>query len=86
MLEARNPFPVGTLVEDPATGSAAAALGGWLRASGRVVPPARVRVHQGADVGRPGVLDVLVPATGGVVVSGRGVRIDAGAAGAVSAS
>jgi len=79
VLEARNPFPVGTLVEDPATGSAAAALGGWLRASGRVVPPVRVRVHQGAHVGRPGVLDVLVPVTGGVVVSGRGVRIDGAA-------
>jgi PhzF family phenazine biosynthesis protein len=76
VLEARNPFPVGTLSEDPATGSAAAALGGWLRASGRVSAPARVRVHQGAHVGRPGVLDVVVPATGGIVVSGRGVRID----------
>ena len=68
--EARNIFPVGTLVEDPATGSAAAALGAYLRSLGLVRPPQRVLVHQGRHVGRPGLLTVDIPATGGIVVSG----------------
>jgi predicted PhzF superfamily epimerase YddE/YHI9 len=33
VFHSRNPFPVGGIVEDPATGSAAAALRGYLRAS-----------------------------------------------------
>ncbi|MBL8114728.1 MAG: PhzF family phenazine biosynthesis isomerase, partial [Acidobacteria bacterium] len=32
LFHARNPFPVGGVVEDPATGASAAALGGYLRA------------------------------------------------------
>ncbi|MFH8342560.1 PhzF family phenazine biosynthesis protein [Streptomyces sp. AM6-12] len=40
VLHARNPFPPGGVVEDPATGAAAAALGGYLRANGLVTPPA----------------------------------------------
>jgi PhzF family phenazine biosynthesis protein len=50
---ARNPFPVGGVVEDPATGAAAAALGGYLRALGLVTPPARITIRQGDDLGRP---------------------------------
>lgn len=73
--ETRNPFPVGTLDEDPATGSAAAALGGYLRELGLVDPPARVLVHQGRHVGRPSLLTVDVPPTGGIVVSGTASRI-----------
>lgn len=73
--EARNIFPVGTLVEDPATGSAAAALGAYLRSAGLVRPPQRVLVHQGRHVGRPGLLTVDIPATGGVVVSGTATLI-----------
>ncbi|WP_240674852.1 PhzF family phenazine biosynthesis protein [Cellulomonas endophytica] len=69
-FEARNPFPVGRIVEDPATGSAAAALGAYLRAEGLVEPPARVTVHQGRHVGRPGLLTVDIPPTGGIVVRG----------------
>lgn len=69
-FEARNLFPVGTMDEDPATGSAAAAVGGYLRALGLVDPPARVVIHQGRHVGRPSLLTVDVPATGGIVVSG----------------
>ncbi|WP_029287241.1 PhzF family phenazine biosynthesis protein [Cellulomonas sp. HZM] len=76
-LEARNPFPVGDIVEDPATGSAAAALGAFLRDRRAVVPPARVVVHQGRHVGRPGVLVVDVPAQGGMTVSGDVAVIDA---------
>ena len=73
--EVRNPFPVGTLDEDPATGSAAAALGGYLRELRLVDPPARVLVHQGRHVGRPSLLTVDVPPTGGIVVSGTAFRI-----------
>ncbi|QGQ20189.1 PhzF family phenazine biosynthesis isomerase [Cellulomonas sp. JZ18] len=73
--EARNLFPVGTLTEDPATGSAAAATGAYLRALGLLAPPARVRVHQGRHVGRPSVLVVDVPEAGGVTVTGTAARI-----------
>ena len=70
----RNPFPVGGVVEDPATGAAAAALGGYLRHYGFVVPPARLTVHQGNDLGRPSVLKVHVDADRpGVRVSGTAV-------------
>ena len=69
-FEARNLFPVGTMDEDPATGSGAAAVGGYLRALGLVDPPARVIIHQGRHVGRPSLLTVDIPATGGIVVSG----------------
>jgi PhzF family phenazine biosynthesis protein len=73
-LHARNPFPVGGVVEDPATGAAAAALGGYLRDAGLVEVPARLTVLQGEDLGRPSVLVVDVPAgTGGIDVSGTAV-------------
>ena len=57
---ARNPFPVGGVVEDPATGAAAAAFGAYLRELGLVTPPATVTVHQGVDMGRPSVLTVEI--------------------------
>jgi len=69
-IEARNLFPVGDITEDPATGSAAAALGAYLRAVGLLAPPARFAVRQGRHVGRPSLLTVDVPATGGITVSG----------------
>nr|WP_240897352.1 PhzF family phenazine biosynthesis protein [Kineococcus vitellinus] len=74
-FETRNVFPVGPISEDPATGSAAAALGGYLRALGAVLPPARVLVHQGRHVGRPGLLVVDVPVSGGIVVTGTAVAM-----------
>jgi predicted PhzF superfamily epimerase YddE/YHI9 len=49
---ARNLFPVGRITEDPATGSAAAAVGAYLREIGAVTAPAR-EIRQGAHVGRP---------------------------------
>lgn len=70
VVEARNLFPVGSLTEDPATGSAAASLGGYLRALDLIAPPARVVVRQGRHVGRPSRLVVDVPAVGGVTVTG----------------
>lgn len=74
-FEARNIFPVGRITEDPATGSAAAAVGGYLRHLGLVRPPARIVIEQGRHVGRPGELTVDIPEHGGIVVSGRAVRI-----------
>lgn len=72
-FEARNLFPVGVITEDPATGSAAASVGGYLRHLGRA--PGRVVIHQGAHVGRPSLLTVDIPAGGGVVVGGTAVTI-----------
>jgi PhzF family phenazine biosynthesis protein len=74
-FEARNPFPVGRIIEDPATGSAAAATGAYLRDLGAVQPPARVTIRQGRHVGRPGVLTVDVPPAGGITVSGTAVEL-----------
>ncbi len=76
VFHSRNPFPPGGVVEDPATGAAAAALGGYLRDLAAVQPPLTVTVHQGEDMGRPGILTVEIPATGGIRVSGTAVSID----------
>lgn len=77
VFEARNPFPPGGVVEDPATGAAAAAFGAYLRHQRLVEPPARITVHQGGHVGRPSLLEVEIPAGGttGIRVSGRAVAI-----------
>jgi PhzF family phenazine biosynthesis protein len=75
-FHARNPFPVGGVVEDPATGAAAAAFGAYLRALELVAPPVRVTIHQGEDMGRPSLLLVDLDAgDGGIHVTGRAVRI-----------
>jgi PhzF family phenazine biosynthesis protein len=76
-FHARNPFPPGGVVEDPATGAAAAALGGYLRAGGHVALPAVVTVVQGADMGRPSVLTVDVPSdpAEGIRVTGHAVAL-----------
>src|SRR5437588_1509464 len=47
LYHVRNPFPVGGVYEDPATGAVAAAFGGYLRALGLVATPARVSILQG---------------------------------------
>jgi PhzF family phenazine biosynthesis protein len=57
-FHARDPFPVGGVVEDPATGAAAAAFGGYLRALGLVTAPTRISIRQGEDMGRPS--DLLI--------------------------
>lgn len=72
---ARNPFPVGGVVEDPATGAAAAALAGYLRDAGLLLAPAQLRIEQGAYMGRPGEIAVSVPAHGGILVSGGAVAV-----------
>jgi PhzF family phenazine biosynthesis protein len=55
-FHARDPFPPGGQVEDPATGAAAAALGAYLRELGLVEPPVTLTILQGEDMGRPGRL------------------------------
>jgi PhzF family phenazine biosynthesis protein len=72
----RDPFPVGGVVEDPATGAAAAAFGAYLRELGLVEPPARVTLLQGEDLGRPSLLLVDVPADRPEIdVTGTAVRM-----------
>ncbi|MFG2002965.1 PhzF family phenazine biosynthesis protein [Spirillospora sp. NPDC048911] len=58
VFHVRDPFPVGGVVEDPATGAAAAAFGAYLRELGMVASAATLTLHQGDDMGRPGVLTV----------------------------
>ncbi|MFH0244591.1 PhzF family phenazine biosynthesis protein [Streptomyces sp. HK10] len=76
VFHVRDPFPVGGVVEDPATGAAAAAFGGYLRALGLVTAPAVLTLHQGHDMGRPGLLEVgLREDDPRVRVSGAAARI-----------
>ncbi|WP_250035062.1 PhzF family phenazine biosynthesis protein [Paractinoplanes maris] len=75
-FDVRDPFPVGGVVEDPATGAAAAALGGYLRALRLVPVDATLHLRQGDDLGRPSRLTVsLVPGEPGVRVSGAAVPL-----------
>src|SRR3954447_17856482 len=62
VFHARDPFPPGGVVEDPATGAAAAAFGGYLRALSLVAASAQVTVLQGADMGRPSRLLIDIAA------------------------
>ncbi|HZY75853.1 MAG TPA: PhzF family phenazine biosynthesis isomerase [Jatrophihabitantaceae bacterium] len=75
VFSARDPFPPGGVVEDPATGAAAAAFGGYLRALGLVDVPGEVTILQGADMGRPSRLTVGIPAEGGIRVTGAATLI-----------
>ena len=75
-FRSRNPFPPGGVVEDPATGAAAAAFGGYLRELGLVEIPATVTIHQGVELGRPSLLTVEIPpGDTGISVSGAAVPI-----------
>jgi PhzF family phenazine biosynthesis protein len=75
-FRARDPFAVGGVVEDPATGAAAAALGAYLRDRGDIVAPATFEIAQGVEMGRPSLLTVsVVPGEAGVRVSGAAVPI-----------
>ncbi|GGN15929.1 trans-2,3-dihydro-3-hydroxyanthranilate isomerase [Actinoplanes campanulatus] len=61
----------GAVPEDPATGSAALALGVWLVAAGRVPGEgvSSYRIHQGVEMKRPSRLECTVTASGGAAVS-----------------
>ena len=77
LFHSRNPFPVGGVVEDPATGAAAAAFGGYLRDSGLISVPVSFEIRQGEVMGRPSLLTVDVPESGGVMVTGTAVPMQA---------
>ncbi|MCM3779527.1 PhzF family phenazine biosynthesis protein [Microbacterium hydrocarbonoxydans] len=72
-FDARNLFPVGRITEDPATGSAAASVGAYLRERGHA--ERSIRIHQGAHVRRPSLLRVTIPDVGGIEVSGGATRL-----------
>lgn len=72
----RNPFPVGGVVEDPATGAAAAAFGYYLHALGKVPASRTITIIQGGDMGRRSVIEVDVDEGPRVAVRGTAVRID----------
>ncbi|MBK3560106.1 PhzF family phenazine biosynthesis isomerase [Streptomyces sp. MBT56] len=76
VFHVRDPFPVGGVVEDPATGAAAAAFGAYARELGIAPEAAVLTLHQGADMGRPGTLTVELRAGDARIrVSGTGTRI-----------
>ncbi|MFI7703017.1 PhzF family phenazine biosynthesis protein [Nonomuraea sp. NPDC049480] len=76
VFHARNPFPPGGVVEDPATGAAAAAFTGYLRALGHLEDGAVLTIHQGVDMGRPSLLTcTTIPGDTRVKVSGTAVPI-----------
>jgi trans-2,3-dihydro-3-hydroxyanthranilate isomerase len=57
-----------SVIEDPATGSACANLGGWFLANGQ--RGIARRIHQGSALQRPSVLDLAVGDDGTILVSG----------------
>jgi PhzF family phenazine biosynthesis protein len=77
-LLARFFFPKGTAVlEDPATGSATANLGGWCLAMGRTLP-CELEISQGEYTGRPSALRLRVDAERQVLVSGDVIELGRG--------
>jgi trans-2,3-dihydro-3-hydroxyanthranilate isomerase len=71
-------FAKGTaVVEDPATGSACANLGGWLLAT-EVTLPVSWQISQGSAVARPSQLGLHVDGTGEIFVSGQVIELGRG--------
>lgn len=71
-------FPDGAaILEDPATGSACANLGGWFLAMGRR-PPLTFEVAQGELVGRPSLLKLEVNTDNEVFVGGDVIELGSG--------
>ena len=60
VYRARNAFAGSGVVEDPATGAAAAAFGGYLRDLGKIGGHASFVISQGAEIGRPSSIEVSV--------------------------
>jgi PhzF family phenazine biosynthesis protein len=67
----------GAVLEDPATGSACANLGGWWIATGRSLPMSAT-LRQGDAVGRPSRLGLRVDADRGIHVSGAVIELGRG--------
>jgi trans-2,3-dihydro-3-hydroxyanthranilate isomerase len=77
-LLARFFFPKGrSVLEDPATGSATANLGGWCLAMARELP-CEFEISQGEYTGRPSSVRLRVDADGHVMVSGDVVELGRG--------
>jgi trans-2,3-dihydro-3-hydroxyanthranilate isomerase len=77
-LLARFFFPQGSaVIEDPATGSATANLGGWCLALGGELPR-RFEIEQGEQTGRPSVLYLDVDEERRIRVSGDVVEVGRG--------
>ena len=77
-LVARFFFPKGSAVlEDPATGSATANLGGWCLAMDRTLP-CEFEISQGEYTGRPSALRLRVDAERQVLVSGDVIELGRG--------
>ena len=73
----RNPVAGSGVVEDPATGAAAAAFGGYLRELGKIGHTARFTIRQGAEIGRPSLIEVsVIEGEPGVRVRGFASSID----------
>lgn len=67
----------GALLEDPATGSACANLGGYLLATGATLP-IRATLRQGDAIRRPSKLGLRVEPDGGIYVSGEVIELGRG--------
>jgi trans-2,3-dihydro-3-hydroxyanthranilate isomerase len=77
-LLARFFFPLGAgALEDPATGSATANLGGWCLAMGRALP-CEFEISQGEYTGRPSSLRLQVDAQKAIFVSGEVIELGRG--------
>ena len=73
----RNPFPPGGVVEDPATGAAAAAFGGYLRDLRKIGHTAAFTLRQGEEIGRPSLIQVsVIEGEPGVRVRGLAHQLD----------
>jgi PhzF family phenazine biosynthesis protein len=71
-------FPDGpSILEDPATGSACANLGGWFLAMGRR-PPLAFEISQGELIGRPSILQLEVNTDNEVFVGGEVIELGSG--------
>ena len=68
----------GSVMEDPATGSACANLGGYVLATGQALPFKRTLL-QGEFVGRPSTLELSVDATRTIRVGGEVIELGCGA-------
>ncbi|MGE7368339.1 PhzF family phenazine biosynthesis protein [Neorhizobium sp. NPDC001467] len=77
LFHARNAFASGGVIEDPATGAAAAALAGMLRDQ-RILNQGELTILQGADMGRPSRISVRFDSSAGspVFVSGATAKIN----------
>lgn len=67
----------GSVIEDPATGSACANLGGWHLATAQPLPVART-LRQGEQVSRPSRLGLRVAADGAIYVTGAVIELGRG--------